>query len=244
MVNETLADRLRTNGFALLRRAVSADLCDRLLGALEPLIATGNARRGGTRLRLLESTDLRRQLEYARTGHLAERALGRDAFPVRVLLFDKTATANWKVGWHQDLTIAVRRRIPTAGFESWSEKDGIVHVRPPVHVLEGMVTVRVHLDDCPATNGPLRVLPGSHRSGRMSVQEMDRFKAMNAEVRCPAQRGDVLVMHPLLLHASSSSQTPDHRRVLHIEYGCDALPGGLEWFEQPVQPTHPSVRCA
>jgi hypothetical protein len=41
--------------------------------------------------------------------------------------------------------------------------------------------------------------------------------------------GGVMLMRPLLLHASSKCRTGAHRRVLHIEYaGCD-LPSGLQW---------------
>ena len=36
-------------------------------------------------------------------------------------------------------------------------------------------------------------------------------------------------MRPLLLHASSASQSPRHRRVIHLEYAADPLPGGLVW---------------
>ena len=42
-------------------------------------------------------------------------------------------------------------------------------------------------------------------------------------------QGGVLAMRPLLIHASSKSQTDMPRRVLHIEYSATAtFPGGLE----------------
>ena len=40
--------------------------------------------------------------------------LGNGMRPVRSILFDKTADANWPVAWHQDLTIAVRGRTTVA----------------------------------------------------------------------------------------------------------------------------------
>lgn len=61
--------------------------------------------------------------------------LGPNAFAVRGTLFDKTPDANWKVTWHQDLTIAVRERREVPGFTSWSEKAGVIHVQPPVRIL-------------------------------------------------------------------------------------------------------------
>src|SRR5262245_7189469 len=85
-----------------------------------------------------------------------EPILGPGAFVVRGLFFDKTPRANWKVSWHQDLTIAVRVRIEAPGFGPWSLKAGVVHVQPPAEILERMATVRLHLDDCSESNGPLR----------------------------------------------------------------------------------------
>ena len=44
--------------------------------------------------------------------------------------------------------------------------------------------------------------------------------------------GGVLAMRPLVLHASSASDSPGHRRVIHIEFGCQPLPGDLQWKHQ------------
>jgi len=163
---------------------------------------------------------------------LATSVLGAAAFPVRTIYFDKTASANWKVAWHQDLTIAVRARIDSDGFGPWSSKDGVTHVQPPVGVLERMVSVRLHLDDCTASHGPLRVIPRSHRSGRLSVSGIAAIRAREPEHVCMARAGDLLVLRPLLLHASSAATEPGHRRVMHIEYACEPLPAGLDWFER------------
>jgi len=118
------------------------------------------------------------------------------------------------------------------GFGPWSSKEGVTHVQPPVGVLERMVSVRLHLDDCAASNGPLRVIPGSHASGRLSVAEIAAIRAREPECVCVARAGDLLVLRPLLLHASSAATAPGHRRVLHVEYACEPLPAGMDWFEQ------------
>jgi hypothetical protein len=52
------------------------------------------------------------------------------------------------------------------------------------------------------------------------------------EFACTLPRGGVLLMRPLLLHASSPSAMPAHRRVIHIEYATGELPAGLTWAEQ------------
>lgn len=162
---------------------------------------------------------------------LVAPTLGPGCFPVRGILFDKTPEANWNVVWHQDLSIAVRERRDVEGFGPWSEKAGVVHVQPPASVLERMLTVRLHLDDCDEINGPLLVLPGSHRGGRLTAPEIQERRAQTAGVPCPVPGGGALLMRPLLLHASSASQSPRHRRVIHLEYAAEALPGGLRWHQ-------------
>jgi ectoine hydroxylase-related dioxygenase (phytanoyl-CoA dioxygenase family) len=160
---------------------------------------------------------------------LVEPLLGPAAFAVRGILFDKTAAANWRVPWHQDLTIAVSERRDVPDFGPWSRKAGVVHVQPPVAVLERMLTVRLHLDACDAVNGPLRVLPGSHRHGCLGRDAVRRWRETAAPLTCEVPRGGALLMRPLLLHASSPATQPDHRRVVHLEFAADPLPGGLEW---------------
>lgn len=160
---------------------------------------------------------------------LVEPVQGREAFPVKGTLFDKTPDANWKVAWHQDTTICVRERIEVAGFAAWSVKEGVVNVQPPDDVLSSIMTIRLHLDDCGADNGALRVLPGSHRFGRLSAEDIDRWRTEGTPITCAAGRGGALLMRPLTLHASSAAQKPGHRRVIHLEFTARGLPGGLAW---------------
>jgi ectoine hydroxylase-related dioxygenase (phytanoyl-CoA dioxygenase family) len=161
---------------------------------------------------------------------LVEPTLGPAARPVRGILFDKTPAANWKVPWHQDLSIAVRRRVDAAGYGPWSVKAGVPHVQPPAAVLASMLTVRLHLDDCSADNGPLRVLPGSHAAGVLDAAGIAHWRATTAEVSAEVARGGAVLMRPLLLHASSAAAVPSRRRVVHIEFAAGPLPGRVEWF--------------
>jgi Phytanoyl-CoA dioxygenase (PhyH) len=105
-------------------------------------------------------------------GTIAATEAGESISPVRVLLFDKTPAANWAVPWHQDRTVVVKERHDVAGFGPWSVKDGVDHVEPPISVLEGMLTLRLFVDDCGDDNGPLEVTIGSHRFGRLPGGEM------------------------------------------------------------------------
>ncbi len=134
------------------------------------------------------------------------------------------------VPWHQDLTIALAEQHEVAGFKNWTCKHGAFHVQPPVSVLQDQVTLRIHLDGCPESNGALRVVPGSHRLGRIKQERIQELRESMGEVGCAAQRGDVLVMSPLLLHASPKALEASHRRIVHVEYSAAQLPAPLHWF--------------
>ena len=110
------------------------------------------------------------------------------------------------------------RPVTTPGFDLPSVKDGIDYARPPRSVLEDLLAVRLHLDDCDETNGPLRVAPGSHRHGILKSTEIHRTVEHHGETLCLAKTGQALLMRPFLLHASSPATTPKNRRVLHLVY--------------------------
>ena len=158
----------------------------------------------------------------------ATAALGENAFAVRAIFFNKVPDANWSLFWHQDSVIAVKERHDVAGFLAWSQKSGVWQTQPPSEVLAKMVAVRIHLDDCFADNGPLRVIPGSHRFGWLD-EEIDDWKQRVPEVVCEVGVGGVVAMCPLTLHASAESRSVCNRRVIHIEYAVDQLPSGLQW---------------
>lgn len=158
--------------------------------------------------------------------------LGPGAVPVRAIFFNKCPGANWRVPWHQDLSIAVRARVEDApGFGPWSVKAGVWHVQPPADLLAGLVTARIHLDDTDADNGALRVLPGSHAVGRLGAGGIARWRQEVPEETCVLPAGGVLLMRPLLLHASAPARVERPRRVVHIEFAAagSPLPAGLEW---------------
>ncbi|GGD62993.1 hypothetical protein GCM10010990_10550 [Croceicoccus mobilis] len=163
-------------------------------------------------------------------GSPAAAILGRNARAVRAILFNKSAATNWSLGWHQDRTICVRARRDTPGFGPWTVKQGLHHVAPPFDLLTRMVTLRVHLDDVPADNAPLLVAPGSHRMGRIAVDEIDAVVSRCGTMACLARAGDIWIYSTPILHASEAAAAPRNRRVLQVDYAADELPGDLEWL--------------
>jgi ectoine hydroxylase-related dioxygenase (phytanoyl-CoA dioxygenase family) len=160
-----------------------------------------------------------------------ESVLGPHCFAVRGIFFNKSPSSNWKVVWHQDLTIAVRERRELNGFGPWTRKAEVWHVQPPADVMSGMLSIRLHLDESGLDNGPLRVISGSHTQGRLSAEEIARSEKGDC-VACVVPRGGAILMRPLLLHASSACITPKPRRVIHLEFAATELPDGLEWHSR------------
>ncbi len=132
-----------------------------------------------------------------------------------------------------DGEICSRQRVLTEGCE--------VALLPPVSGGSGrpggtggttraaLVAIRLHLDETPSSGGALRVIPASHRHGRLSSSQIRWMRKNNPTETCPVSAGGAMVMSPLLVHASSPAETPSHRRVLHFEFAGSKLPGGLEW---------------
>lgn len=218
-----VASLVESEGFAIVPRLAPVDLIEGLR-ALCPEVPGAGIR--GLLERIPAFAELS-HLESVRS--LAESILGKPAFVTRAILFDKSPAANWNLGFHQDVVIAVHDRADLPGFGPWSIKAGVHHVRPPAAVLERMVTVRINLDDCGPDNGPLLVIPRTHSSGFLDDADLERRIAAGPVVECTGAAGDAVVMRPLVLHGSKKSIRPAHRRVAHFEFACDPLPPPLRW---------------
>ena len=154
------------------------------------------------------------------------------AFAFNATLFDKHSEQNWLVAWHQDVTIPVAEKRDVPGWTAWSVKEGVDYVCPVDRVLRAVVALRIHLDDCHAENGPLRVLRGSHVLGHVPQSKVagmaDSFETDIIE----GNAGSAVFMKPLLIHASSKATADARRRVLHLEFAAIDLPSPLVWHRR------------
>ena len=222
MINDTA--KFETDGFVVISGVASPAECD--AAVVEATLAAGDA--PGSRTLL--SMPWCAALAHAIRNNRAVRALlPEESVAVQCTYFEKSESQNWLVAAHQDLSIPVRERIDAAACSAWSEKEGVLFVQPPATVLEAVVAVRLHLDDSTVSNGPLRVVPGSHRYGRLTSAQVQAARDESGEITCSVPKGGVLVMRPLLLHASSKAKVSVPRRVLHFVFGAPALPLGLTW---------------
>ena len=108
---------LSNDGFATVPDALPSVQVDALVAALAALDAGY-----GLRNLLRDCPAVARVAETLKS--IVKPVLGEGAFAARGLFFDKLPGANWEVGWHQDLSIAVVERIETPGFTGWSVKQG------------------------------------------------------------------------------------------------------------------------
>jgi hypothetical protein len=211
------------NGFAIVPNILGQSDCKALAAYFE---STAD-QRAGTRNLLNEQWC--QTLAASLKRHAAIAALlPPNPMAIQCTYFEKSSDKNWLVAFHQDLSIPVQEKISHLMYSGWSEKEGVIYTQPPVEVLDQMVAVRVHLDECGPRNGPLRVISGSHTYGRIMDNEIDSKKQLG-EIVCCVSQGGVLVMRPLLLHASSKASTSSFRRVLHFLFAPATPPEGLRW---------------
>jgi ectoine hydroxylase-related dioxygenase (phytanoyl-CoA dioxygenase family) len=218
---------LDRDGFAIVPAVLEPPAVEELAREMEAQLpdscsagVRGLAKRVGSVRELARSAPIR---------SLVEPVLASGAKLVRSALFHKSKKANRQVAWHQDLVIAVQERFEVEGYTSWSMKEGVPHVQPPIEILERMLGVRLHLDAADESNGALWVSPGSHRLGRIAEQEAAGVAERGGRRLCVVDAGDVLLFRPLILHASRKVTSDRPRRVIHLEYAGVTLPEPLRW---------------
>ena len=220
---DVMKRQVESDGYALVPHCVSDD-------TLRVLEAALNADRHGVR-NLLSNEVVRTIAGSDEVRRPVESVLGAECFAVRGIFFNKNPSANWKVSWHQDCVIAVREKLDIEGWGPWSSKAGVIHVRPALEVLRQMLALRIHLDDCGDDNGPLRVIPGSHRDGILSDAEI-QGRSKERAVACAVGRRDGILMRPLILHSSPPAIRPSNRRVVHLEFAATELPHDALWQDR------------
>jgi hypothetical protein len=228
----TWHEQLETAGFAILPAALTPDAVASALAewqvvtrahATDSALLTGE---GGPAYGARNLLDLWPRVVELLPRDAVRAVLGSSAGVVRALYFDKPPGHSWALPWHKDYSLAVQAHRPSKLFTKPTVKAGVPHVIAPREVLDRMLTVRVHLDAMTAENGPLRVIPGSHRFYR------GRDDEPREPVTLHCSAGDALLMRPLVTHACGHSQTASglHRRIVHLECAADpVLPDGFAW---------------
>lgn len=163
----------------------------------------------------------------ARLLAICREISGRELIPYKATLFNKTGKANWLVAWHQDTALPVEQYVESDGWGQATLKDGVLFAHEPFSILKNIIALRIHLDDSTRENGPLRVIPYSHQHEIDRDIDLTRIIEEGPQLELTVARGGVIVMSPLLVHASSKCSEAKPRRVIHIEYSnsMDPAPG-------------------
>ena len=153
-------------------------------------------------------TILRSPLEIATMPavlDIVERLIGPDILLYNVTYIVKEAGAQSHVSWHQDLTY-------------W----GLSH--------DDQVSMWLALSPATAESGCMRMIPGSHTSGRIdheATEDRDNVLLQGQTVRgveedkavmCPLQPGEASFHHGWTLHASMPNRSADRRIGLNVQY--------------------------
>ncbi len=235
-MNAAPFDRFAENGFAFVPGVIDAGGAKALADAFH-----GTNQRGGTR-HLIDHPAVAVLMETATLRSLICGVLSNAAFAFKATLFDKHDKANWGVAWHRDFSIPVSQRQSLPGWTAWTLKESVNYVHPPHELLAKIVALRINIDGCDFDDGPLRAIPGSH----LLANGIDGAKVEAAQaamaIEFVGDPGDVWLLNPLVLHASSKTRRPTRRRVLHLEFANFELPGGVNWHRQ-IRFDQPASRC-
>jgi ectoine hydroxylase-related dioxygenase (phytanoyl-CoA dioxygenase family) len=216
---------IEQHGFAILPNVIAPAEIATLLENLTQ-IAQRRSRAGARHV--LNHRDVAAMADDPRMLSVARSILGETVFAFRATFFDKSPNSNWLIPWHQDTALPLREKRETPGWGPWSVKDGVNYAHAPAAALAQVLALRLHLDDSTSENGPLRVLPGTHTLGVLTDDQVCRLSEECPAIECTVPVGGVLAMRPLIIHASSKSQSQRPRRVLHLEYSViPAIADGL-----------------
>lgn len=210
-----IADAIDCKGYAGVPDVIEPAECVQVLEDLAALPLSRS--RAGVR-HAMRYPPLRAIAEDPRVLEIAREILGYGALPFRATLFDKSQNSNWLVAWHQDTALPMRAKREEVGWGPWSVKGGIDCAHAPAKILEQILALRIHFDDSTADNGPLRILPGTHSIGVLSDEKIHALSRSDTAQQCVVMRGGAIAMRTLIVHASSKSNSPQSRRVLHVEY--------------------------
>ncbi|MCT4562278.1 MAG: phytanoyl-CoA dioxygenase family protein [Crocinitomicaceae bacterium] len=217
-------------GFYLLSNMYTGKEIRKINALIEPIIQQKEGRLNNVRAILKDNETLFSHVFNTRLKELI-RTIHPEAKLVKSIYFDKSGDQNWVVNWHQDIPINVSEKKEIDGFSSWVQKDGFYSVLPPEELSKKIFTLRIHLDDVTVDSGALKVIPLSHKK-RLTTEQTTTLLEHVEPVVCQLERGGVMLMRPLLLHASGKNKSKKKRRILHLEFSAEDLPGSLQWAEE------------
>ena len=204
-VSEAHRWRLDERGWVTLEAAIAPALRERLIERIEALFAAEGERAG---------SEWKQEPGARRLANLADKG---DVFLEAMLAPAVRAHVAHVLGPRYKLSsLNARAAEPGAGTAQSLHVDaGAVPDERGYWVCNALWM----LDDFTADNGALRVVPGSHRSGRRPQDVLADPRAPHRdEVLVTGRAGDVVVMNSHLWHGGTANRTGGRRLALHAFY--------------------------
>ena len=223
-----MKSQLQNKGFVIKESIYTDAEIDEMLSQLSEKQFAG---RFGVREFLVKCPEIQTQIFNKKLQALIKEIAPDCTKSIKSIYFDKPPSSNWIVNWHQDLTINLTNRTEVDNYKNWRKTKERIIVQPNRELLESIFTIRIHLDDCSAQNGALRVIEASHLNGTINITKWLKKKS-GKKVICEVNKGGVLIMKPLILHASKRTENQMNRRVIHIEFTDKEIPQALNWKEK------------
>ena len=223
-----MKNQLDEKGFVIVDDIYCKKEIDDMLEIIE---STGVENKFGVREFLFIAPEIAEKIFTSNLRNIINSIAPNCTKSIKSIYFDKPPSANWIVNWHQDLTINLSNKKEVPNYKNWRETNDRTIVQPDRKLLENIFTIRMHLDDCTKENGALRVIEKSHIKGVIEIKEWMNNKE-GVEKICEVKKGGILIMKPLILHASKRTENQKNRRVIHVEFTDQELPNGLNWKEK------------
>jgi len=163
----------------------------------------------------LYSDVLHRLVRHPKVLGTVEELLGEPVYVFQLVVNNKAPFNGDVWYWHQD-------------YPTYRADDHIPECR--------MVNALIYLDEVTQFNGPLMMVPGSHRMAsewpdestqgtsykiRYSATGVIEAEVQRGGIEAPTgPAGSVMFMHPNLLHASGSNLSPWRRRLISLTYNA------------------------
>ncbi len=220
------------DGYTIVKECFSREEISRILQVIQNSIMPTSSAVYAIRHLLAEAPGLAGIIAHSKLIPLLDSLFEAPWFIVKSILFNKPVGVDWLVNRHQDAIINTATDGNVPGFTAWKKRPWGYSVQPPDFYLKDIITVRIHLDDCNENNGALKVLPGSHIHGILTTEKLRAIEQHTQETLCGVPAGGVLLMKPLIVHASAKNTSGHPRRVVHLECTTQELPAPLRWSER------------